>query len=92
MQVPEKWLQPSIVLLDVGMVTFLARQEQLLLTQMFKAFSSLDGSGMAHAALAFSGDKQTCPDPEVCTPPPRYAGVGTLVLCMLVLVTVYNCG
>ena len=66
-QVPEKWLQPSIVLLDVGMVTCLARQEQLLLTQMFRAFSSMDGASMARAALAFSGEKQTCPDPQAST-------------------------
>ena len=70
-QIPENWLQPSIVLLDVGMVTRLARQEQQLLTQMFRAFSQLDGDGMARAALAFSGDKQTCPHPQARAPPPE---------------------
>jgi hypothetical protein len=47
------------------MVTHLRRHEQQLLTQLFSAFSSLDGAGMARAALAFSADHQTCPDPDV---------------------------
>ena len=64
MQIPEEWLRPSIVLLDVGMVTHLRRHEQQLLTELFRAFSGLDGAGMARAALAFSADHQTCPDPE----------------------------
>ncbi len=64
MQIPEEWLRPSIVLLDVGMVTHLRRHEQQLLTELFRAFSGLDGTGMARAALAFSADHQTCPDPE----------------------------
>ena len=61
-------MQPSIVLLDVGMVTNLRRNEQQQLTQLFRAFSSLDGAGMARAALAFSEGKQTCRDPDVRAP------------------------
>lgn len=64
-QTPETWSRPSIVLLDVGMATHLSDRERLQMVDLFRAFTRLDGSAMAATALAFSGDEQGCPDPEV---------------------------
>ena len=65
-QTPEEWIRPAIVLLDVGMATHLTDAERRQMVDLFRAFCRLDGAAMAHSALAFSGDQQGCPDPEVC--------------------------
>jgi aarF domain-containing kinase len=62
--VPDSWLQPSIVLLDAGMATHLAGNDRANMIGLFEAFSELDGPGIGAWALRFSGEQQTCPDPQ----------------------------
>ncbi|KAK9808945.1 hypothetical protein WJX72_006758 [[Myrmecia] bisecta] len=62
-QVPKKWLQPRIVLLDVGMATHLSREDQTNMYNLFRAFAFMDGAAVARWTLAFAGQEQTCPDP-----------------------------
>ncbi len=64
-QTPEKWSHAAIVLLDVGMATHLSDTERQQMVELFRAFTKLDGATMARTALAFSGDQQGCPNPEV---------------------------
>ncbi|KAL3130566.1 hypothetical protein ABBQ38_008372 [Trebouxia sp. C0009 RCD-2024] len=60
---PEDWMQPRIVLLDVGMVTRLSTADQQNMVKLFQSLLGMDGQGIANAALSFSGEKQTCTDP-----------------------------
>lgn len=67
LQVPERWWQPRITLLDVGMATHLSSQDQANMVALFTALADLDGAEVARQTLAFSGPQQSCPDPQVCT-------------------------
>ena len=58
------WLQPRLVLLDVGMATELTPDDTANMVGLFKAFSALDGAAAADWVLRFSGDRQTCRQPE----------------------------
>ncbi|KAL3144219.1 hypothetical protein ABBQ32_003998 [Trebouxia sp. C0010 RCD-2024] len=60
---PEDWMQPRIVLLDVGMVTRLSTADQQNMVKLFQSLLGMDGQGIANAVLSFSGEKQTCTDP-----------------------------
>ncbi|KAK9836261.1 hypothetical protein WJX81_000321 [Elliptochloris bilobata] len=62
--VPEAWLQPRIVLLDVGMATHLSPEEQSIMLELFQALARLDGREIGRQTLRFSGSQQTCPDPQ----------------------------
>lgn len=62
---PEAWLQPSIVLLDVGMATRLSLSDRDNMLGLFRAFTKLQGRDMARWVLKFSGDDQHCPQPKV---------------------------
>jgi predicted unusual protein kinase regulating ubiquinone biosynthesis (AarF/ABC1/UbiB family) len=64
MQVFERWLQPHIVLLDVGMATELRSQDRYNMLHLFKSFIEHDGRTMAAHVLAFAGKKQACIDRE----------------------------
>ncbi|KAK9817109.1 hypothetical protein WJX72_009682 [[Myrmecia] bisecta] len=55
--------KPQLVLLDVGMVAELTRQDQMNLVSFFKAITSKDGHALAQNILGFS-ENQTCPQPE----------------------------
>lgn len=57
------WLQPRLVLLDVGMATALQGDDQANMFGLFKSFAALDGEECGKWTLRFSGDQQTCPDP-----------------------------
>ena len=57
------WLQPHVVLLDVGMATELSADDRYNMFNLFKGFAEKDGKGMAKATLAFAGKKQRCTDP-----------------------------
>lgn len=58
-KLPESWLQPKIVLLDVGMVTRLSSADQHNMVDLFQSLLGMDGQGIANAVLSFSG-KPTC--------------------------------
>jgi len=51
----DAWLQPKIVLLDVGMVTRLSDTDQHNMLDLFRSLSGMDGQGIANAVLQFSG-------------------------------------
>ena len=53
--VSESWLQPRIVLLDVGMVTRLSSADQHHMVDLFQSLFGMDGQGIANAVLSFSG-------------------------------------
>ncbi|KAL3130565.1 hypothetical protein ABBQ38_008372 [Trebouxia sp. C0009 RCD-2024] len=53
---PEDWMQPRIVLLDVGMVTRLSTADQQNMVKLFQSLLGMDGQGIANAALSFSGE------------------------------------
>lgn len=61
------WLDPCIILLDVGMATELTLEDQRNMLGLFRAFAELDGKEAGRWVLRFSGAQQTCPDPEVFT-------------------------
>ncbi|KAL0049468.1 hypothetical protein WJX82_003073 [Trebouxia sp. C0006] len=61
------WLQPKVVLLDVGMVTRLSEMDQHNILGLFTSLSGMDGQGVANAVLSFSGEKQTCSNPSAFT-------------------------
>jgi aarF domain-containing kinase len=63
-QIFERWLQPHIVLLDVGMATELSSHDRYNMLHLFKSFIEHDGQTMAAHALAFAGKKQRCTDPK----------------------------
>ncbi len=56
--VANSWLQPKVVLLDVGMVTRLSEIDQHNMLGLFTSLSGMDGQGVANAVLSFSG--QSC--------------------------------
>lgn len=58
------WLQPRIVLLDVGMATELTPKDQTNMVGLFKAFSQLEGREAADWVLKFSGEEQACRQPD----------------------------
>ncbi|KAI8469109.1 MAG: hypothetical protein J3K34DRAFT_459528 [Monoraphidium minutum] len=58
------WLQPRIVLLDVGMATELSREDQTNMVGLFRAFSQMEGADAADWVLRFSGPQQACAEPE----------------------------
>ena len=59
-KLPESWLQPKIVLLDVGMVTRLSSADQHNMVDLFQSLMGMDGQGIANAVLSFSGKPMTC--------------------------------
>jgi aarF domain-containing kinase len=63
-RVQASWLQPRLVLLDVGMATELSPEDQTNMLGLFKCFAALDGRGAGTWILRFSGDQQTCEKPE----------------------------
>lgn len=63
-QILSQWLQPHVVLLDVGMATELSTSDQYSMWHLFKGFVEKDGVRMADAALSFAGKRQHCVDPE----------------------------
>jgi hypothetical protein len=58
------WLQPRIVLLDVGMATELSGEDQKNMVGLFRAFSQLEGAAAADWILRFSGEGQGCAAPD----------------------------
>ncbi len=56
--IANSWLQPKVVLLDVGMVTRLSKMDQDNMLGLFTSLSGMDGQGVANAVLSFSG--QSC--------------------------------
>jgi len=60
----QRWLQPQLVLLDVGMATELSEEDRLNMVGLFRSFSQLDGRACGDWTLRFSGAEQACPDPE----------------------------
>jgi len=61
--VASSWLQPKVVLLDVGMATRLSELDQHNMLGLFTSLSGMDGQGVANAVLSFSG--QSCHDTVV---------------------------
>jgi len=59
-----RWLQPQIVLLDVGMATEMNGEDQVNMVGLFRSFAKLDGEACGSWVLRFSGDTQACPDPD----------------------------
>ncbi|GFH07512.1 protein kinase domain-containing protein [Haematococcus lacustris] len=60
----QRWLQPQMVLLDVGMATELSDEDQTNMIGLFRSFAAMDGKACGEWTLRFSGDQQQCPDPE----------------------------
>ncbi|GFR39830.1 hypothetical protein Agub_g324 [Astrephomene gubernaculifera] len=60
----QRWLQPSLVLLDVGMATELSPTDQTNMVGLFRSFAAMDGRACGDWTLRFSGASQSCPDPE----------------------------
>ena len=65
-KLPEDWMQPKLVLLDVGMVTRLSTADQQNMVKLFQSLLGMDGQGIADAVLSFSGKltvevDATCP-------------------------------
>ncbi|KAL0042711.1 hypothetical protein WJX79_008376 [Trebouxia sp. C0005] len=65
--IANSWLQPKVVLLDVGMVTRLSQVDQHNMLGLFTSLSGMDGQGVANAVLSFSGEAQTCTNPTAFT-------------------------
>jgi predicted unusual protein kinase regulating ubiquinone biosynthesis (AarF/ABC1/UbiB family) len=63
-QITAAWLQPHIVLLDVGMATELTGDDQTNMVGLFRAFAGLNGADVAQWVLRFSGSEQACPNPQ----------------------------
>jgi len=59
-----RWLQPQMVLLDVGMATELSGEDQRNMIGLFQSFAAMDGRACGEWTLRFSGPGQQCPDPE----------------------------
>ncbi|EFN54091.1 hypothetical protein CHLNCDRAFT_136214 [Chlorella variabilis] len=57
------WQRAKLVLLDAGMAMRLTPEDQRNMFGLFEAFAEMDGSRLAHWALRFSGEEQSCPDP-----------------------------
>lgn len=50
------WLQPSLVLLDVGMATELSARDQENMVGLFRSFAAMDGRACGLWTLRFSGE------------------------------------
>lgn len=59
------WRKAKLVLLDAGMAMRLSPDDQRNMFGLFESFAQMDGTRLAHWALQFSGEEQSCPDPEV---------------------------
>jgi len=57
-------MRPSIILLDAGMATRLTPDDQINMVGLFDAFSQLDGPAVADWTMRFSGEDQSCTDPD----------------------------
>ena len=60
-------LNPSndrLIMLASGMATQLSSKDQANMRELFLAFAENDSTGLAKATLKFSGQEQTCPNPE----------------------------
>lgn len=60
----QRWLQPQMVLLDVGMATELTDEDQTNMIGLFQSFAAMNGRACGEWTLRFSGATQQCPDPE----------------------------
>jgi len=60
----QRWLQPQIVLLDVGMATELSDEDRSNMVGLFKSFAAMDGTEVGKWVLRFSGPDQHCPAPD----------------------------
>lgn len=63
-QLQRRWLQPQMVLLDVGMATEMTNEDQRNMIGLFQSFAAMDGRSCADWVLKFAGDEQQCSDPE----------------------------
>ena len=59
-----RFLKPSVVLLDAGMCTELSQEDQVNMVGLFESFSRLDARDIADWTLRFAGDDQMCHDPD----------------------------
>ncbi|KAF5834796.1 ABC1 family-domain-containing protein [Dunaliella salina] len=59
----QRWLQPQIVLLDVGMATELSDEDKSNMVGLFRSFAAMDGTEVGKWVLRFSGPDQHCPAP-----------------------------
>ena len=50
-----RWLQPQIVLLDVGMATEMTGEDQVNMIGLFRSFAKMDGRTCGNWVLQFSG-------------------------------------
>ena len=57
------WLQPRLILLDVGMATELSSEDQSNMLGLFKSFAALDGREAGSWILKFCGGEQGCSGP-----------------------------
>lgn len=51
----QRWLQPQIILLDVGMATELTDEDQTNMIGLFRSFAAMDGKSCGEWVLQFSG-------------------------------------
>ena len=54
-----RWLQPQIVLLDVGMATEMSDEDQTNMIGLFRSFAKMDGRTCGGWVLKFSGGGTT---------------------------------
>jgi aarF domain-containing kinase len=60
----DSWQRAKLVLLDAGMAMRLSKDDQRNMFGLFEAFAEMDGARLADWVLRFSGEEQSCPDPE----------------------------
>ncbi|KAI7837776.1 hypothetical protein COHA_008405 [Chlorella ohadii] len=60
----DSWRRAKLVLLDAGMAMRLSKDDQRNMFGLFEAFAEMDGARLADWVLRFSGEEQSCPDPE----------------------------
>jgi aarF domain-containing kinase len=53
----QRWLEPQMVLLDVGMATELTEEDQTNMIGLFRSFAAMDGKGCGEWTLRFSGER-----------------------------------
>jgi aarF domain-containing kinase len=51
----QRWLEPQMVLLDVGMATELTEEDQRNMIGLFRSFAAMDGKACGEWTLKFSG-------------------------------------
>ncbi len=56
----QHWLQPQMVLLDVGMATELTDEDQRNMVGLFRSFAAMDGQACGEWTLSFSGGWALC--------------------------------